>query len=55
MKEELMAVLMVILVSLILILLSIVYFIITLFVIKVAADVVFDNGVDEDWPFLRRH
>jgi len=52
MKEELMAVLMMIVVSLILILLSIVYFIITLFVIKVAADIVFDNGVDENWAVL---
>ncbi len=52
MKEELMAVLMMIVVSLILILLSIVYFIITLFVIKVAADVVFDNAVDENWAVL---
>jgi hypothetical protein len=52
MKEELMAVLMMIVVSLILILLSIVYFIITLFVIKVAADVVFDNTVDENWAVL---
>ncbi len=52
MKEELMAVLMVIVVSLILILLSIVYFIITLFVIKVASDVVFDNAVGEDMAVL---
>ena len=52
MKEEIMGLLMVIVVSLILIILSILYFIITLFVIKVAADVVFDNTVDENWAVL---
>jgi Mn2+/Fe2+ NRAMP family transporter len=52
MKEEIMGLLMVILVSLILIVLSIVYFIIMLFVIKVAADVVFDNTVSEDSAVL---
>jgi hypothetical protein len=52
MKDELIAIGMMILATIVLIILSIVYFIIVLFVVNVAADIVFSDSLSADWGVL---
>jgi len=52
MNEALKAIVLIILATVVLIVLSIIYFIITLFVVKVASDLVFGSGLSMDWAVM---
>ncbi len=52
MKDAIMKIGFAVLATLLMIIMSIIMFIITLFIIQVAADVVFDVGVSTDWAVL---